>query len=137
MRTADRLNYRFADPRAGDYTIVVAEQGDRVLGYIIYTSWKQTGHVADVLVLPERYDVLESLLVYALEELRCGGNTSAECWRFMYHPYRPVLERLGFDQPRRSQGTTLHSLQGHDDELAFFADPKSAVHIMAGDTDLV
>lgn len=137
VRSADRLNYRFADPRAGDYTIVVAEQGERVLGYIIYTSWQQTGHVADVLVLPERLDVLESLLAYAIERLRLDGNTSAECWRFVYHPYGPALEKLGFDQPSRKQGITLHSLKGLDDELAFFADPKSAVHITAGDTDLV
>lgn len=137
VRNADRLNYRFADPRAGDYAIAIAEQGERVLGYIIYSSWQQTGQIADVLVLPERLDVLESLLGYALEELRREGNASAECWRFRHHPYRPVLERLGFDQPRQKKRISILSLKGLDDELAFFADPKSAVHIMAGDTDLV
>lgn len=137
VRTADRLNYRFADPRAGNYAIAIAEQGDRILGYIIYSSWQETGQIADVFVLPERLDVLESLLAYAIGQLRCEGNASAECWRFMYHPYRPVLEKLGFDQPRRTPRISMQWLNGQDDEMAFFADPKSAVHIMAGDTDLV
>jgi hypothetical protein len=136
VRTKDSLNYRYADPRAGDYSIAIAEAGDRVLGYIIYTSWKQTGQVADVLVLPERFDVLESLLAYALDQLRQTGCASVECWRDIYHPYGPVLDKLGFDHVRRRQGITVHWLRGPD-ELAFFADPKSAVHIMAGDTDLV
>ena len=137
VRTADCLNYRYADPRAGDYTIVIAEQGEHILGYIIYTYWQGTGQIADALVLPERPDVLASLLHYAAAQLRRAGNDSVECWRDTYHPYGSALEKLHFNEPRRSQRITLHSLRGHDDGMAFFADPKSAVHIMAGDTDLV
>jgi len=135
-RTKDSLNYRYADPRAGDYSIVLAEEGDRLLGYAVYAAWKQTGQIADVLVMPERPDVLESLLAQAIAELHRTGCTSVECWGDIYHPYGPVLDKLGFAQVRRRQGVTMHWLRGPD-EVAFFADTKSAVHIMAGDTDLV
>ena len=90
-----------------------------------------------MLVLPERLDVLESLLADAVRRLRAEGNTSLECWRFAYHPYVPVLEKLGFNKPRRTHGLNLQSLNGRDDEVAFFADPKASLHFSAGDTDLV
>jgi hypothetical protein len=136
-RTMSYLNYRYADQRAGNYTIVLAERDDLILGYIITTAWQGTGHIADALVLPERLDVLESLLVDAVARARAVGNTSLECWRFPYHPYVPVSEKVGFDKPRRTHGLNLQSLHGQDNDVAFFADPRERAHFSAGDTDLV
>jgi hypothetical protein len=136
-RTKGYLNYRYADPRAGVYTIVIAEEGERILGYIVTTALRGTGHIADMLVLPDHLDVLEPLVADALRRLRDARNTSAECWRFAYHPYVPTLEKLGFDQPRRTHRFSLQSLSCRDEEIAFFADPKTAAHVTAGDTDLV
>jgi hypothetical protein len=136
-RTKDYLNYRYADRRAGNYSITIAEQDQRLLGYIVSCAWQQTGHIADLLVLPDRLDVLESLVANAVRRLRDQGKSSVECWQFAYHPYRPVLEKLGFDKPRRKHRLALQSTKGLDDELAFFADPKALVHLTAGDTDLV
>jgi hypothetical protein len=136
-RTKEYLNYRYADRRAGNYSIVLAEAGGQVLGYIISTASQGIGRIADVLVLPQRLDVLESLLADAVRRLRDEGKTSLECWRFAYHPYAATLDKLGFDEPKRAKGINFKSLKGLDEEIAFFVDPKSAVHIMAGDTDLV
>ncbi len=136
-RTKDYLNYRYADRRAGNYTIVLAERAESVLGYIITAAWQGTGHIADVLVSPGRLDVLASLLADAVQRLRAAGNATVECWRFAYHPYVPVLEELGFVESRRTHGLSLAALGASDDELAFFADPKVPAHFSAGDTDLV
>lgn len=137
VRTSAVLNYRYADRRSGDYTIALAEQGETLLGYVVYSSWQGTGQIADVLVLPGRQDVLESLVAFALRDLQQAGSSTVECWRDLHHPYRPALDKLGFVELQRRQGMTLHSVRGPDDSVAFFADPKAAVHIMAGDTDLV
>jgi hypothetical protein len=136
-RTSERLNYRFADRRAGIYRMVTAEQDGRLLGYSITTSRMEIGYLADALVLPERLDALEMLLANAIGYLRSEGKTSVEFWRFPYHPYIPVLERLGFDEPKRTEGVNFRSLQGRDQELAFFADQKQPAHLTPGDTDLV
>ena len=136
-RTAQHLNYRFGDRRAGNYRIVVAEREGRVLGYVITTARERTGYIADALVLPGRNDVLESLLADAVSHLRMDGKASVECWRFPYHPYVPSLEKLGFHEPRRTETLNLRSLNGRDREFEFFEEPKEPVHYMAGDTDLV
>ncbi len=136
-RTKEHLNYRFGDRRAGNYRIVVAEHAGRVLGYVITTARQRIGHIADVLVLPGRHDVLESLLEEAVSRLRQEGKTSLECWRLPYHPYIPTLEKFRFDEPKRTETVNLRSLKGRDLEFAFFEDPKEPAHFMAGDTDLV
>ena len=136
VRSKESLNYRYADPRAGDYSIAIAEAGDRLLGYVVYASWLGTGQIADLLVLLGHDDVLVALLAQALDQLRQTGCASVECWRDIHHPYGSVLDKLGFDHARRRQGITVHWLRGPDD-LTFFEQPTSAVHIMAGDTDLV
>jgi GNAT superfamily N-acetyltransferase len=136
-RTMDYLNYRYADPRAGTYEIVIAEQDGSILGYVVTTASREAGHIVDLLALPDRSDVVQALLRRAIDLLSNKGVARVECWRVVDHPYRIVLERCGFETLRRTHGIELASLQGQDEEMAFFADPKSAVHIMAGDTDLV
>ncbi len=136
-RTKERLNYRFADPRAGVYRIVVAERGDSVLGYLITASRGETGVVADALVLPDKYDVLEALIEDAAKHLRLRGKTSLEFWRFPYHPYVATLEKAGFKEPRRTQGVNLRSLQERDDDFSFFSDQSQPAHYAPGDSDIV
>jgi hypothetical protein len=137
VRNKERLNYRFADARAGNYRMAVAEQGGHLLGYVVYSWWRGVGQLADLLVLPERLDVLQSLLGVALRDLRTIGNTRVECWTDLHHVYNPAFIRLELNELVRRQRMTLHALHGDDDGAAFFADPKSRVHLMAGDTDLV
>lgn len=137
VRTAERLNYRYADKRAGEYTILIAEEdGRQLFGYVVYASWNGVGQIADAFVLPGRDDVLRSLVAFALRQLQALGNASAECWRDLHHPYGTVLEELGLASRLRSHTIALH-IPGSEDDAAFFADLRSPVHFMAGDTDLV
>jgi hypothetical protein len=60
-----------------------------------------------------------------------------EFWRFPYHPYIPALQKLGFDEPKRTEGVNFRSLQGRDAEFSFFVDQKQPAHFMPGDMDIV
>jgi hypothetical protein len=137
VRSAAYLNWRYADPRAGNYAVLAAVNHSGWLGYIVLRSSEKAGYIADLLALPDRTDVVESLLAAALERLRADGVRRVECWSETHSVYRWALDNAGFRQPRRSIGLVFRPLSFPPEEAAFFAEPKASVHIMAGDTDLV
>jgi hypothetical protein len=135
-RTKDYLNWRYADPRAGRFAIRVAEQGDELLGYAVGRVSHGKGYIADLLALPDRLDVVEALVNDAARYLWDAGVSRVDCWLPAVHPYRDVLERAGF--AFRRFPTNLDVIQRTKDiDLSFLEDPAAAVHVCAGDTDLV
>ena len=136
-RTPAYLNWRYADPRAGSFTILVAEDDNRVLGYLVLQRSYGKGYIADLLALPGRLDVAASLAQSALVRFRDAGVSTVECWSPRHHPYRPVLRRAGFLCKHRN--VSLHPLPGRGlpERLALVDDPRAAIHVAIGDTDLV
>ena len=137
VRSSAHLNWRYADPRAGDYVVLAAEEDNRWLGYVVLRSSETTGYIADLLALPERNDVVESLLSAATGCLRTGGCRRIECWSEAHSVYRWALDNVGFRQPRRSIGLTFRPLRFPPEVAAFLGDPAASVLFSAGDTDLV
>jgi len=135
-RTQDMLNWRYCDPRAGTFVIRTAEERGRLLGYAVLRVTNGTGHIADLLALPGRTDVAQSLVVNALDYFHARAVPSVQCWCATRHPYEQLLPSLGFVNKRR----TIHL-----DWVAFTSKPdraalksaRLALHYMAGDTDLV
>jgi hypothetical protein len=137
VRSSSHLNWRYADRRAGDYVVLAAEEDDRWLGYVVMRASSKTGHIADLIALPERLDVVDSLLGAALDHVRAGGQRRVECWSEPHGVYRWSLDKAGFRQARRSIGLTFRPLKFPAEEAAFLGDPAAPLHITAGDTDLV
>jgi hypothetical protein len=136
-RTPDYLNWRFADPRAGAFTILLARDERRILGYVVLGASGVRGRIADLLILPGRDDVLNALLSHAMTKLRDSGASSVECWATPSHPYRDVLSALGFERARRTVEFYCQPLRVPDAAVASFGDPRTRIHLMSGDTDLV
>jgi hypothetical protein len=67
-RTSAYLNWRY-DPRAGVFTITIAEEDGHVLGYVVSCTSSAVGFIADLIALPERLDVARSLALAALTRL--------------------------------------------------------------------
>ncbi len=65
VRRCDYLNWRYADPRAGNYVITAAEQDGQLLGYVVSRASSGRGLLADMLVLPDRLDILRALVAAA------------------------------------------------------------------------
>ena len=137
VRSSDYLNWRYADPRSGSFTITLAEQDGRVLGYSVLTMARGRGCIADLLVLPGRQDVLRSLVRHAITSFQDKGLATVECWCPRVHPYRSVLWRHGFVHVQRVLDVSTGTWLAPPDELAFLDDPGAAVHFVAGDTDWV
>ena len=136
-RDRERLNWRYADPRAGLFMLRLAEQDGRILGYSVLRVSHGTGHIADLLVLPGRVDVLCSLLRDALAIFRSQGLAKVEVWCATHHPYRETLRRCGFLLKWRTVPLTLNIYHPERFDPAFLSDRRAAIHLMAGDTDLV
>jgi hypothetical protein len=136
-RSSAYLNYRYLDRRAGNFAAVVAEAGDRLLAYVVFTSRGAVGQIADALVHPDSLSALEPPLVYALDALASRGCNVAEYWRSTYHPYGSVLDRLAFDGRVRKHAFMFRRMGDTSDRYAFFADERVPIHLTAGDGDLV
>lgn len=137
VRSSAHLNWRYADLRAGDYVIIAIEESNGWAGYLVLRLSGTTGYIADLLTLPDRSDVIDSLLAAALELFRAGGQTTVECWSEPHSLYRWALDRVGFRQPRRSIGLSFRPLSFPPEEASFLGDPTASILFSAGDTDLV
>lgn len=136
-RTPEYLNWRFADARAGAFTIRLAEGEDGMLGYLVLRMSGSRGYIADLLALPRRDDVVASLVKDALDQFRSGGVSSVECWAARNHPYREVLGRHGFDQKKRTMQFYCQPMRVPDEVVQPFGSRDAVMHLVSGDTDLV
>ena len=136
-RTLEYLNWRFADARAGAFTIRLAEAEGLILGYLVLRMSGSRGYIADLLVLPGRDDVVASLVSDALGQFRSGGVLSVECWATRNHPYREVLGQHGFDQKRRTMQFYCQPMRVADEVVQPFGGRDVVMHLVSGDTDLV
>jgi hypothetical protein len=137
MHTQEELSWRYCDRRAGPFRVVVAEAGSRLLGYAASRVSYGRGCIADLIALPGRLDVVLLLARRALMDLAAIGAGEVECWSTPGHPYRAVLQDAGFTRVRR-RTTIVHKAVAQPGEwLACLSEPAAAVHVMAGDTDLI
>lgn len=140
VRDCQYLNARYVDRRAGNFTIKLAEQNEVLLGYTVLSVDPDgdRGYVAELLTLPRRRDVAESLLRDALEHFRKAGQARVECWLPEHHPYRQALDELGFlPRTQGSYARGYRALSASEEELAFLREPEAPIHRALGDTDIV
>jgi GNAT superfamily N-acetyltransferase len=134
VRDRTYLNWRFADPRAGRHAIRLAEEDGALLGYAVYATARGKGFIADLLVLPERLDLIRAFVLDAGRYFGERGIGRMRCWSPRRHPYRDVLLGAGF-RVLRPVGQFGFGLRGR--ELPPRDDPHAAVHFTVGDTDIV
>lgn len=131
------LNWRYGDPRGGDFTVLAVEREDELAGYLVYTQRGLRGYVADLLTLPGHVEVAEALLAEAMRRLRSTGAAAAMCWLPSHHPYAAALRRAGFIDSRRDTGVLVRPLRLPPTEAEALSDPRTRFHLTHGDTDVV
>jgi hypothetical protein len=98
-RKREYLNWRFIKrPNSQYFTIFLAEEDDKILGYIICFSFPKSdkGYIVDLLVDPSRIDVFQRLLRKAVEEFRNKRVRRIFCRISKKSPYYEVLGNYGF-----------------------------------------
>jgi hypothetical protein len=137
MRSAERLNWRFADQRAGDFEILAVTEGEGLAGYAVIAARGRHGWVADVLALPGRRDVLDGLVGEAVRRLLAAGAVRIRAWLPGRHPFRPAFRAAGFVAVRRVN--LMYAPLGATSEATLepLARKDLRFHFMAGDADVV
>ena len=135
VRSAELLNWRFADARAGTYTIRLVESGDRLLGYSVLSLGRQS-RVLDLLTEGNRPDVADLLVADAVGAAKEAGASRIDCWLPRVHPYARILRRhrftswLPYDPALRLSRESLPR-----QKTASLLDPTAPVHLTMADAD--
>jgi hypothetical protein len=136
-RSPEYLRWRYGDRRAGPFIVRTIAEDERLLGYAILRTAGAKAFVADVLAVPGRLDVVESLLADAVALARRSGAAGIECWLSKGHPYRAALRRQGLFDSHIDVGVQFHPIEASADDLRCLGDPRARVHFQMGDTDLI
>jgi GNAT superfamily N-acetyltransferase len=136
IRTKELLNWRFADARAGQFTIRMATEEGRIVGYSVLRIANGRGHIADLLVQPNRPVVTNALARDAIAELRPRVST-IECWLFDNSPYLTPLEACGFVGTRHRRQLTYEAVGVPVEEVEFLSGQSIKAHLSLGDMDWV
>jgi hypothetical protein len=121
VRDATYLKWRYLDPRAGDYTILLAEEGQSLQGYIVLHINRTRenypiGYIVDLLTPPERSDVRLALVRRALEFFRKHDVNIVTTLAIKGHPHERAFRRAGFINSRKRLNLFLgtHGLKARD-----------------------
>ena len=137
VRDQNFLNWRYSDPRSGDSTIRVAEERGAIVGYAVLHVGQGRGHIMNLLALPNRLDVVQSLLTDGLERFNAANVESVHCWMASEHPYNELLKSVGFVVSRSSVAFTYEPISMDADALAYLGEPQTRIHFMHGDSDWI
>ena len=136
-RSAEYLQWRYGDRRAGPFVVRSISDRGRLLGYAVLRLAGTKAYLADLLALPGRIDVLERLVADAVTLAHSDGASGLECWLSGGHPYRGALRRQGFFDSRLDVGVEFHPIAATAEDLRCLRDPHARVHFQMGDTDMV
>lgn len=131
------LNWRFCDQRGGNGFVLQTEENTDVTGFIVARTSRGKGHIAYLLALPGRGDVIQPLIAACMTRLRDAGVAEAICTLPEHHPYRETLLALGFTHKRRRIPVTTRLRRTGDPERPFRHDPYARIHLMLGDFDFI
>lgn len=100
-RSLDRLNWRYMDPRGGEFVVKQAEERGKILGYIVirvnrYLKDYSIGYIVDLLTLPSRLDAADMLLKDALNVFEESKVNIITGLFVQHHPINKVLSMNGF-----------------------------------------
>jgi GNAT superfamily N-acetyltransferase len=100
MRTIDNLNWRYLDPRGGNYRVRAVIENGKILGYGVFRINKKeeyhVGYIVDLLALPNRLDNAEALLLDGLTYFRENHVNNVLYQVVENHPYEKLVSKYGF-----------------------------------------
>ena len=139
-RSQEYLNWRYCDPRAGNFLVRQVCEEDQVLGYSVlkinrYKEDYPVGFVVDLLTLPKRFDVAEAL---AMDAINYFDNNDVNIVNYLVvkgHPYEDVLNRCGFLDSRIDINLFYTSLVNSDELSMIKKSPASRIFFSWGDHD--
>ena len=143
VRRAPYLNWRYADPRAGETLILGAFDGasSTHAALLAYAVFRRTGdhwNLIDVFTHPGHGHATAPLVAEGCTRLRELGCRAITAWLPPGHPDAPALRAAGFEDTGRPLLLEFDAPPGQTadpERLARFAAPDLRVHVTMGDFD--
>lgn len=134
VKNKEHLNWRYFQRPHSNFKVLLAEDDEKILGYVVFTSRDETGFIVDLLVYPQRLDVIQSLVSIVVEQLREEKIHWIICRMLKNNPYYRILRGNGFItySPKYLFGVTIYSPSNCPEE--FLKNPNNW-HLTLGDTD--
>jgi hypothetical protein len=141
-RSRDYLNWRYCDPRGGDYLVKIAHTDAKILGYMVLRINKHQidypiGYVVDLLTLPNRLDVTNALVEDAVNYFDDHQINIIICLIVKNHPYKAILERNGFITKRERIPLFYREYAEVEELRQFESGSPSSIHFACGDLDVI
>lgn len=139
-RSRDYLNWRYCDPRGGDYLVRIAEANEKMLGYIVLRINSQQkdysrGYIVDLLTLPSRLDVANVLVKDAVSYFDANNINIIMSMAIKNHPYEAILKKNGFIADVKKCLLFYMEYEEVEDLRKLERDSPNAVHFAYGDFD--
>lgn len=134
VRNKEYLNWRYFKRPNSNFNILLAEDDDKILGYIVFSSHDKKGFFVDLLVYPNRLDVIQSLVSMAVEQLREEKVHRIICQIPKINPYYKVLRANGFIPFSGKYPFAVSIYSPSNIPTEFIKNPKNW-YITMGDTD--
>jgi len=99
-RTLEYLNWRYLDPRGGNYNVEALYENGVFKGYGVFRINKleeyHIGYIVDILTLPHRIDLAESLMLSGLDFFKRNQVNNVVYQVVEGHLYEELFKQYGF-----------------------------------------
>ncbi len=141
-RSRDYLNWRYMDPRGGDYLVKIAEADEKILGYMVLRINKRqmdypVGYLVDLLTLPGKLDVANALVEDALNFFDANNINMIMCLIMKNHPYKAILKRHGFIVRREAIPLFYREYEEIGELRKLKTSSPGRIHFTYGDLDVI
>jgi len=134
-RTRDYLNWRYLDPRGGNYNVRMVVENGEMIGYGVFRINKlekyHVGYIVDLLTYPDRLDTAEALLLDSLCFFRDNLVNQVIYQVVERHPFESLANKYGFYGGEANRHIFYNYL-GYDD-LMLEKIPPGKFHFPFGD----
>lgn len=142
-RDRDYLNWRYCDIRGGKFNVKIAQEKDKILGYIIvrinrFKPEYPTGWIVDFLVDPDYPAAAEKLIDASIMECDKADVNIIRYWVLEGHPNTKLLQSKGFiDIKKEAPKIIMETLDKGDEWDVFYNAPVERIHLQQGDTEWI
>jgi len=141
-RRRDYLNWRYCDPRCGDFIIKIAEYEGQILGYSVLRINRflidyPVGYIVDLLTLSNRPDVSEALAADAISYFDNNDVNIINYQVVKGHPYERILKKQGFLNSRIKIHLFYNPLGNKDEIRKLKTSPENRIYVSWADHDVL
>lgn len=144
-RTSQYLNWRYSDPRAGEFYKIIARDNGEVVGYLVFRINKYNDYpealIVDFLLSNARVDVFTALLDEALSSIDRENVNSVLMYLNKGHPFERTLRSRGFIDVRNPEEVFLYGIDDKSEVIASIQKIDQVdlqrIHYQTGDSDWI